>query len=234
MATKDNKGKDSKGKAPPKKAPPKAEPRAKGKAKESAPVPGMAEATAPPAAPTAPARLSERYFKQVVPALTKQFGYKNPLQVPRLEKVVVNIGLGEFVQNAKSLEFASEDLRQISGQKPVVTRAKKSIANFRLRAGMPNGLMVTLRGRRMFEFLDRLMTLALPRIRDFRGVSDKAFDGRGNYTVGLKEQLIFPEINYDKIDKLRGMNVTIVTTARNDEEAKSLLKHLGMPFRHSG
>lgn len=228
MATKDSKGKDSKGKAPP-----KAESRARGKAKESAPAPGMAEATVQPAAPTAPARLRERYFKQVVPALTKQFGYKNPLQVPRLEKVVVNIGLGEFVQNAKSLEFASEDLRQISGQKPVVTRAKKSIANFRLRAGMPNGLMVTLRGRRMFEFLDRLMTLALPRIRDFRGVSDKAFDGRGNYTVGLKEQLIFPEINYDKIDKLRGMNVTIVTTAHNDEEAKSLLKHLGMPFRHS-
>lgn len=185
------------------------------------------------AAPEGPPRLKDRYTKQVVPALIKQFNYPNAMAVPRFEKVVLNIGMGEYTANAKSLEFATEDLRQISGQKPVVTRAKKSIAQFRLREGMPNGLMVTLRGRRMFEFLDRLMTLALPRIRDFRGVSDRAFDGRGNYTIGLKEQLIFPEINYDNIDRLRGMNITIVTTAATDEEAKALLKNMGMPFRHT-
>ena len=176
-------------------------------------------------------RMKERYATQVVPALTQEFNYKNALQVPRIDKIVVNVGLGEYVQNPKSLEFATSDIRDITGQKPVVTKAKKSIATFRLREGMPNGIMVTLRGTRMFEFLDRLVTLALPRIRDFRGVSDKAFDGRGNYTIGLKEQLIFPEINYDKIDKLRGMNITIVTTAETDAEAKALLKHLGMPFQ---
>ena len=230
MANKDTKGGKA---APAKKGPPQADAKGKGKGKAEAGPKQPQEVYVKTKAPETPARLRERYSKQVVPALTKQFGYKNPMQVPRLEKVVVSIGLGEFVQNAKSLEYATSDLRQITGQKPVVTRAKKSIANFRLREGMPNGLVVTLRGRRMFEFLDRLMTLALPRIRDFRGVSDRAFDGRGNYTIGLKEQLIFPEINYDNIDKLRGMNITIVTTAGTDEEAKSLLKSMGMPFRHN-
>lgn len=177
------------------------------------------------------ARLAVKYQEEVVPALTKEFSYQNPMMVPRIEKVVVNMGLGEAVQNPKSLDVAVRDLTAIVGQKVMVTRAKKSIATFKLRAGMPIGAMVTLRGKRMYEFLDRLMTLALPRIRDFRGVSDRAFDGRGNYTLGLKEQLLFPEIEYDKIDKVRGMDITFVTTARTDEEARSLLRALGMPFR---
>ncbi|SIS71440.1 50S ribosomal protein L5 [Alicyclobacillus vulcanalis] len=177
------------------------------------------------------ARLYEKYRNQVVPALMKQFNYKNPLQVPRLEKVVINMGLGEATQNPKVIDAAVEDLRAIAGQQPVVTRAKKSIAGFRLRQGMPIGVKVTLRGERMYHFLDKLMNLALPRVRDFRGVSPRSFDGRGNYTLGLREQLIFPEIDYDKIDKVRGMEVVVVTTAKTDEEARALLTELGMPFR---
>ncbi|AEJ44914.1 ribosomal protein L5 [Alicyclobacillus acidocaldarius subsp. acidocaldarius Tc-4-1] len=161
----------------------------------------------------------------------KQFNYKNPLQVPRLEKIVINMGLGEATQNPKVIDAAVEDLRAISGQQPVVTRAKKSIAGFRLRQGMPIGVKVTLRGERMYHFLDKLMNLALPRVRDFRGVSPRSFDGRGNYTLGLREQLIFPEIDYDKIDKVRGLEVVMVTTAKTDEEARALLTELGMPFR---
>jgi large subunit ribosomal protein L5 len=178
-------------------------------------------------------RLAQKYDKEVKPALTKEFGYKNWMQVPKLQKIVVNMGLGEVVQNPKSLDVAVRDMTSIVGQKVMVTRAKKSIATFKLRAGMPIGAMVTLRGDRMYEFLDRLQTLALPRIRDFRGVSDKSFDGRGNYTLGLKEQILFPEIEYDKVDKVRGMDITFVTTATTDEEARALLKHLGMPFRQA-
>ncbi|WP_206830595.1 50S ribosomal protein L5 [Alicyclobacillus fructus] len=177
------------------------------------------------------ARLLEKYRNQVVPALMKQFNYKNPLEVPRLEKIVINMGLGEATQNPKVIDAAVEDLRAISGQQPVVTRAKKSIAGFRLRQGMPIGVKVTLRGERMYHFLDKLMNLALPRVRDFRGVSPRSFDGRGNYTLGLREQLIFPEIDYDKIDKVRGLEVVVVTTAKTDEEARALLTELGMPFR---
>ena len=177
------------------------------------------------------ARLLEKYRTQVVPALMKQFNYKNPLQVPRVEKIVINMGLGEATQNPKVIDAAVEDLRAISGQQPVVTRAKKSIAGFRLRQGMPIGVKVTLRGERMYHFLDKLMNLALPRVRDFRGVSPRSFDGRGNYTLGLREQLIFPEIDYDKIDKVRGLEVVVVTTAKTDEEARALLTELGMPFR---
>lgn len=176
------------------------------------------------------ARLREKYYREVVPALVKEFSYRNPLQAPRLIKIVVNMGLGEAIQNAKVLDHASEELALITGQKPLVTRARKSISNFKLRTGMPIGCCVTLRSKRMYEFFDRLVNIALPRVRDFKGVSPKSFDGRGNYSLGIKEQIIFPEINYDKIDKVRGMNVTIVTTARTDEEAKSLLRHLGMPF----
>jgi large subunit ribosomal protein L5 len=176
-------------------------------------------------------RLREKYQREVVPALTKEFGFKNPMEVPKVEKVVVNIGLGEALQNPKAMEAAIGDLTTITGQKPVVTRARKSIANFKLREGQAIGAMVTLRGERMYEFLDRLVTLALPRIRDFRGVSRRSFDGRGNYSIGLREQIVFPEIDYDKVDKLRGLEVAIVTTARNDNEGYALLKNLGMPFR---
>ncbi len=178
-------------------------------------------------------RLLERYRKEVVPALREMFGYKNIMQVPKVEKVVVNIGLGEALQNPKAIENASRDLMLITGQKPVVTRARKSIAAFKLRKGAPIGLKVTLRGRRMYYFLDRLFNVALPRVRDFRGVSPDSFDGRGNYTLGLREQLIFPEIDYDQVDRVRGMEVTIVTTAETDEEARELLRLLGMPFRQS-
>ncbi|RME10467.1 MAG: 50S ribosomal protein L5 [Ardenticatenia bacterium] len=177
------------------------------------------------------ARLEQIYKERVVPALMEEFKYKNIMQVPRIEKVVVNIGLGEALQNAKALEHAVEDLATITGQRPVITRAKKSIANFRLRAGQPIGVKVTLRGERMWSFLDRLMNVALPRQRDFRGVSPDSFDGHGNYTLGLREQLVFPEIDYDKIDKIRGMEITIVTTAETDEEGRRLLALLGMPFR---
>lgn len=177
------------------------------------------------------ARLKERFAKEVAPVLMKEFSIKNPMAVPRLEKIVVNMGVGEATQNAKVLDPAVNELGQITGQKPVVTRAKKSIASFKVRAGMPIGAMVTLRGDHMYEFFDRLVNVALPRVRDFRGVSTRSFDGRGNYTLGLREQLMFPEIDYAKVDKARGMNVTIVTTARNDNEARALLKHMGMPFR---
>lgn len=177
------------------------------------------------------ARLKDYYKNEITPALQKKFNYTNVMQTPRLEKVVINVGLGEAIQNPKAIDSAMEDIMTISGQKPVVTRAKKSIAAFKLRAGMPIGVKVTLRGDRMYEFVDRLLNVALPRVRDFQGVSGKSFDGRGNYTLGLKEQLIFPEINFDKIDKLRGMDIVFVTTANTDEEAKALLKEFGMPFR---
>ena len=176
-------------------------------------------------------RFYTKYNKEVVPALTKQFGFKNPMQVPRLEKIVVNMGLGAAVSNPKIIDAAVEEIRAITGQKPVVTRSKKAIASFKLRAGLPIGVMVTLRGPRMWEFADRLISVSLPRVRDFRGVSRKAFDGKGNYTLGLKEQIIFPEINYDRIDVIKGLNITFVTTAKNDEEGRALLKELGMPFR---
>lgn len=176
-------------------------------------------------------RLREKYQKEVVPALMEEFKFKSIMQVPRLIKIVVNVGVGEAVQNAKAIEAAVNDLAIITGQKPVVTRAKKSVASFKLRAGMPIGAMVTLRGDRMYDFLDRLCSLALPRIRDFRGVSRSSFDGRGNYSLGLREQIVFPDIDYDKIDKIRGLEVAIVTSAPNDEQAYSLLKRLGMPFR---
>jgi large subunit ribosomal protein L5 len=175
-------------------------------------------------------RLHERYKAEVVPALTKQFEYANPNQVPRVSKIVVNIGLGEALTNAKAIDAASGDLAAITGQKPIVTRAKRSIAQFRLRTGNPIGAKVTLRGDRMWDFLDRLVTLALPRIRDFRGIPAKSFDGRGNYSLGLREQLAFPEIDYDKVDRLRGLEISIVTTAKSDEESKHLLELLGMPF----
>ena len=189
----------------------------------AAPVTSTAEIVAP--------RLAEKYREQVIPALTKQFQYKNPMQVPRLQKIVINMGLGAAVANPKIIDSAVEELTAIGGQKPVVTRSRKAIANFKLRAGLPIGAMVTLRSARMWEFLDRLVTLALPRTRDFKGVSRKAFDGKGNYTLGLKEQIIFPEINYDRIDAIKGMNISFVTTAKTDEEGRALLQQLGMPFR---
>jgi len=198
-----------------------------------------APATDAPAAPAkrasvsgaVPPRMRERFRTAVVPAMMKERGYGNPFQVPRLAKVVINMGVGEGKENAKVLDFATADLQAISGQKPIVTKAKKSIANFKLRENVPIGCKVTLRGPRMYEFLDRLVNVALPRVRDFKGVPPKGFDGRGNYNMGLKEQIIFPEIVYDKVDKVRGMDITMVTTARTDEEAKALLTHLGVPFR---
>src|SRR5438477_6200678 len=204
-----------------KEAAPAAEPQEKGK-------------KAKPRGPQEPPRLRVRYSKEVVPALMKHFNYKNVMAVPKLEKIVINMGLGEAIANAKILDVAVDELGRIAGQRPVITRAKKSIANFKLRQNMPIGAAVTLRGERMFEFLDRLVSIVLPRVRDFRGVSTKSFDGRGNYTLGLRDQLIFPEIPYEKVDKIRGMNVTVVTTARTDDEARELLKHLGMPFRQQG
>lgn len=178
-------------------------------------------------------RMHERYINEVAPALLKSFGFKNVMQIPRIEKVVVNIGLGEALDNPKALEAATADLMQITGQKPVQTKARRSIANFKLREGRLIGTKVTLRGDRMWSFLDRLLNIALPRVRDFRGVSANAFDGRGNYTLGIKDQLVFPEIEYDKIDKMRGMEVTIVTSAKTDEHARALLQLLGMPFGRS-
>ncbi|MBI5893573.1 MAG: 50S ribosomal protein L5 [Deltaproteobacteria bacterium] len=177
------------------------------------------------------ARLKDIYKKDILPAMVKEFKYKNAMQAPKIEKVVINVGLGEAVQDIKVVDSAVNDITAITGQKPVVTKAKKSIATFKLRAGMPIGCMVTLRGERMYEFLDRFLNFSLPRVRDFRGVSDKSFDGRGNYTLGIKEQIIFPEVDYDKIGKIRGMNITITTTAKTDEEAKALLKYFGMPFK---
>jgi large subunit ribosomal protein L5 len=177
-------------------------------------------------------RLKQRYQKEVIPAMNKEYAYPNVMAIPKLEKIVINIGLGEAIQNAKLLDNASDELGQIAGQKPVITRAKKSIASFKLRKGMPIGCSVTLRGERMYEFFDRLVNTALPRVRDFRGLSTKSFDGRGNYTLGLRDQLIFPEIDYAKVSKIKGMNVCVVTTAKTDDEARTLLRLLGMPFRN--
>jgi len=177
-------------------------------------------------------RLKERYQKELIKELIKEFKYKNVMEVPRLEKIVINMGLGEAINNIKILDSAIEELSVITGQKPIATKARKSISNFKLREGMPIGCKVTLRKNKMYEFFDRLVNIALPRVRDFKGVSGKSFDGRGNYTMGIREQIIFPEIDYDKIDKTKGMNIIIVTTAKNDEEGKSLLKYLGMPFRN--
>jgi large subunit ribosomal protein L5 len=221
---------------------PKAKPQAevKGKGKAKAEAKGKAEAKKPKGeaevketapAEKFPARMMEFYRTECVPKMMQEFRYKSSMQVPRVEKIVINLGLGEAIQNIKLLESAQTELTAIAGQKPVVTKAKKSIAAFKLREGMPIGCMVTLRRDRMYFFLDKLVNVVLPRVRDFRGVSEKAFDGRGNYTLGVKEQIIFPEIDYDKIDKVKGMNITIVTTARTDEEGKFLLKLLGMPFR---
>jgi large subunit ribosomal protein L5 len=192
-----------------------------------------AETPSAPAPKAGPARLRERYVQDVVPALRKEFGYKNVNAVPKVTKVVVNMGLGDATQNAKVIDTGADELARITGQKAAVRRAKKSIAQFKLRQGMPIGAMVTLRGERMYEFLDRLMNVSLPRVRDFRGVSPKGFDGRGNFTLGLRDQLIFLEIDYLKVDKARGMNVNVVTTAKTDEEAKKLLQFLGMPFRQN-
>ena len=177
------------------------------------------------------ARLLEKYQSEIIPKLKDQFSYRSPMQIPKLSKIVLNMGLGEAIQNVKILDSAAEEMAAISGQKPVITRAKQSIATFKLRKGMPIGCMVTLRGRRMYEFLDKLVNVALPRVRDFRGVSPRGFDGRGNFTLGVKEQIIFPEIDYDKIDKIKGMNITIVTTSQGDDEARELLTLMGMPFR---
>lgn len=199
-------------------------------AAKTAPAKAPAKAAAPAAPPTPP-RLRERYQREIVPALMQRFGYRNPLQVPRLSKVVLNMGLGEAVSNVKVLDAGVDELATITGQRPVVTRAKKSEAAFKIRAGMPIGCRVTLRGARMYEFLDRFLSVALPRIRDFRGLATRSFDGRGNYSLGVKEQLIFPEVKYEKVDMVRGMDVCIATTARTDEEGRALLEHLGFPFR---
>ncbi len=177
------------------------------------------------------ARLKERYEKELRPAIMKELGFSNPMQVPRLEKIVVNMGLGEAISNGKIIDASLAQLTMIAGQKPVITKSRKSIANFKLRQGQSIGVMVTLRGDRMYEFFDRLVCIALPRVRDFKGVSHKAFDGKGNYTLGVREQIIFPEINYDQVEKIKGLNITVVTTARDDEAGRALLRHLGMPFR---
>ena len=208
-------------------------PAAPGKGSKGAPAPAAAPAVQARVTGDVPPRLRDRFRATVIPALMKERGYTNPFQVPRMEKIVINMGVGEGKENAKVVDFAVADLQTIAGQRPVVTRAKKSIANFKLRENSPIGCKVTLRGARMYEFLDRLVNVALPRVRDFRGVPPKSFDGRGNYALGLKEQVIFPEIVYDKVDKTRGMDIIMVTTADTDEEAKALLAHLGLPFRES-
>ena len=190
------------------------------------------EKSAKPALPVPPARLAAQYREKVVPELVKKFGYKTTMQVPRIRKITINMGVGETVGDKKVLDNAVADMTKIAGQKPVITKARRSIANFKLRAGFPIGCMVTLRGARMYEFLDRLVNIAIPRIRDFRGVSNRAFDGRGNYSLGVKEQIIFPEIEYDKIDVLRGMNIAITTTAKSDDEARALLAAFRFPFKH--
>jgi large subunit ribosomal protein L5 len=238
MADKKDKAKETKGSDKKKDVakPPKAatKPKAPAKdAKKDAKVEGasasVAKKGAPERIPTP--RLRQRYRDVVVPALMKEFQYKNPMQAPKLVKVVLNVGLGEAITNAKALDHAAEELGKITGQRPVITKAKKSIATFKLREGMPIGCMVTLRRERMYEFLDRFINAALPRIRDFKGVSSKSFDGRGNYTVGIKEQVIFPEIEFDKVDSVHGLDIVIVTTAKTDEEGRALLGHLGMPYR---
>jgi large subunit ribosomal protein L5 len=222
--SKEQKGKKPAGK-PAQDAKPADKPKKAGKAaKEAAP-------SGPEAAPTQPPRLQVQYREQIVPALMKQFGYKTVMQVPRVTKITLNMGVGEAVADKKILENAQGDLQKIAGQKPVVTKSKKSIAGFKIRTGYPVGTMVTLRNRRMYEFLDRLVTIALPRVRDFRGVSGRAFDGRGSYNMGVKEQIIFPEIEYDKVDAIRGLNISITTTAKTDEEAKALLAAFRFPFR---
>jgi len=208
----------------------KAEKKAKRKSKDEVKKAGFS-ANIEEGLETKPARLKIRYRKEGVPSLMKEFGFKNPNQVPRLEKVVINMGLGEALANNKILESAVDQLGAITGQRPVVTRARKSIANFKLRQGQAIGAAVTLRNDRMYEFMDRLINVALPRVRDFKGVSSKAFDGKGNYTLGVREQIIFPEINYDQIEKVKGLNISFVTTARNDEQGLALLRHFGMPFR---
>jgi len=216
------------------KNPPKSRPKAQTKSEAKAaakPVAHATVATKQVAEPTGPARLKEHYQEKVVPAMMKAFSYRNQMQVPHLEAIVLNVGMGKATQNAKLLESAVEELVVISGQRPVVTRARKAIANFKLRKGLAIGTKVTLRGRRMYEFLDRLLTMALPRIRDFKGLSPKSFDGRGNYTLGLKEQLIFPEIKYDSVQSIHGMDITIVTSANTNDEGKALLKEMGVPFR---
>ena len=203
----------------------------KGGRKEKAPATIQAAQGKAAAKGEHPPRLAVSYKETVIPALMKDFGYKNPMQVPKVEKVVVNMGLGEAITNNKLIEQAEEQMMAITGQKGVVTRSRKSIANFKLRENQPIGVMCTLRSVRMYEFLDRLLSMALPRVRDFKGVSQKSFDGKGNFTLGIKEQIIFPEINYDRIEKIKGMNITIVTTAKSDEEGRALLKYMGMPFR---
>jgi large subunit ribosomal protein L5 len=239
MADKKDKVKETKGgekkkdaaKAPKAAAKPKAA--TKDAKKDAKTAEGAAEAAAKKSAPERipPPRLRQRYHDAVVPALMKEFQYKNPMQAPRLVKVVLNVGLGEAITNAKALDHAAEELGKITGQRPVITKAKKSIATFKLREGMSIGCMVTLRRERMYEFLDRFINAALPRIRDFKGVSSKSFDGRGNYTVGIREQVIFPEIEFDKVDSVHGLDIVIVTTAKTDEEGRALLGHLGMPYR---
>jgi large subunit ribosomal protein L5 len=236
MADKKDKTKDNKeAKGGEKKVSPKAAPKtaAKAKSKEAGkqakPAEGVAEKRAPEKIPTP--RLKQRYKDVAVPALMKEFQYKNQMQAQKLVKIVLNVGMGEAITNAKALDHAAEELGKISGQRPVITRARKSIATFKLREGMPIGCMVTLRRERMYEFLDRFISAALPRIRDFKGVSSKSFDGRGNYTVGIREQVIFPEIEIDKVDSIHGLDIVIVTTAKTDEEGRALLGHLGMPYR---
>jgi large subunit ribosomal protein L5 len=228
MAKDTKSDKDTKGAKPAAKAgqAPAAKP-----AKEAKPAKRAEKPAGKEAAPTQPPRLKVQYDEAIVPALMKQFGYKTRMQVPRVTKITLNMGVGEAVADKKILENAAGDLEKIAGQKPVVTKSKKSIAGFKIRTGYPIGTMVTLRNRRMYEFLDRLVTIALPRVRDFRGVSGRAFDGRGNYNMGIKEQIIFPEIEYDKVDALRGLNISITTTARSDEEAKALLSAFRFPFR---
>jgi large subunit ribosomal protein L5 len=241
---KDDKGKD-KGQKPAKDAKPAANKPAAaaagkgakdggkgGKGKGEAPKAAAAEAAATPVDPNYVPRVRKKYRETVVAALSKKFGYKNPMMVPRLQKVVINMGLGAAVGNPKIIDSAVEDLRSIAGQKPIVTRARKSIATFKLRENLPIGVTVTLRRDRMWEFVDRLISFSLPRVRDFKGVSPKGFDGRGNFTMGLREQIIFPEIDYDKVDVVKGMNISFVTTARTDEEGRALLTELGIPFRH--
>ena len=225
---KDKDAKPQKGEGAPKQ--PKAAPQAKKDAPKKEGAPATKEVA--PEQPAPPARLAQYYREKVVPELTQKFGYKSPMQVPRIKKITLNMGVGETVNDKKVLDNAVADMARIAGQKPVVTKSRKSIANFKIRANFPVGCMVTLRGARMYEFLDRLVNIAIPRIRDFRGVSNRAFDGRGNYSLGVKEQIIFPEIEYDKIDALRGMDIAINTTAKTDDEARALLAAFRFPFRH--
>jgi len=234
MAKDEKKGGKDKAADKPKKAPVVDAPKKEKGEKRSKIVAGdaaMRPVNTTPEDPNYVPRTKQRYAESVVPAMRKQFSYKNPMQVPRLQKVVVNMGLGQAVQNPKVIDSAVSDMRAITGQSPIVTRARKSIASFKLRENLPIGVMVTLRRKRMWEFLDRLISFALPRVRDFKGISPKGFDGRGNFTMGLREQIIFPEIDYDKIDVVKGMNISFVTTAKTDEEGRALLKELGIPFR---